>query len=95
MRDNSVCRSIQLSHFFKEKGAVNCDQCDVCIAKKKSVTKNFQQRITDLIKERKEISKDEIATYFDTDEETTMKQLRYLLSKDFIGIKDNNNFFIL
>lgn len=95
--NNTVCRSVQLARFFREKNPVYCTICDVCISKKKSVPKDFQQKIMDLIKGKREISQEEITSYFHVhaDEKTIIKQLRHLLSKDSIAINENNNFFIL
>tara|TARA_B100000787_G_scaffold7955_1_gene5948 strand:- start:10197 stop:12083 length:1887 start_codon:yes stop_codon:yes gene_type:complete len=95
IRNNNVCRSIQLLKYFGEEINVKCNICDVCISQKNNNSKDLQQHIIALFKEQKEISQEEIISLLNADEKAILIHLRYLLSKDSIGITNNNKFFIL
>lgn len=95
IKNNTVCRSIQLSHYFGEKKALKCGICDVCIAEKKNSTSGIEKDILKLFNHKKEISQKEIIFSIDEDEKAILIHLRYLLSRNKIGITNNNKFFIL
>ena len=94
IKNNTICRSIQLSNYFGEKKALKCGICDVCISEKKNNTSELEKDILELFSHKKEISQKEIIFSLDRDEKAILIHLRYLLSKDKIGLTKNNKFFI-
>ena len=94
IKNNTVCRSVQLLKYFGEKNSANCTICDVCISNKKINSKDLHQKIIDLLKKEKEISKEEIIFHLNVDEKSILIHLRYLLSKDRVSITNNNKFFV-
>ena len=94
IKNNTTCRSIQLSNYFGEKKALKCGICDVCISEKKNNTSGLEKDILELFNHKKEISQKEIIFSLDRDEKAILIHLRYLLSKDKIGLTKNNKFFI-
>jgi len=94
IKNNTTCRSIQLSNYFGEKKALKCGICDVCISEKKNNTARIEKDILELFSHKKEISQKEIIFSLDRDEKAILIHLRYLLSKDKIGLTKNNKFFI-
>tara|TARA_R110000787_G_scaffold105825_6_gene213384 strand:+ start:2571 stop:4460 length:1890 start_codon:yes stop_codon:yes gene_type:complete len=95
IKNNNICRSIQLVTYFGETADSECGICDVCISNKKRDSKDLHQQILQLFKEQQEISQEEIISLLDTDEKAILIHLRHLLSKDSIGITNNNKFFLL
>ena len=94
IKNNTTCRNIQLSHYFDEEQVSKCNICDVCISEKKHNSSNLEKDIFELFSDKKEISQEEIIFSLDRDEKAILIHLRYLLSKNKIGITNNNKFFI-
>ena len=94
IKNNTTCRNIQLSHYFDEEQVSKCNICDVCISEKKYNSSNLEKDIFELFSDKKEISQEEIIFSLDRDEKAILIHLRYLLSKNKIGITNNNKFFI-
>jgi ATP-dependent DNA helicase RecQ len=94
IKNNTICRSIQLARYFGEQKVSKCGICDVCISKKKNNTSSLEKDILELFSYKKEISQEEIIFSLDGDEKAILIHLRYLLSKDKIGLTNNNKFFI-
>lgn len=94
VKNNTTCRCVQLSHYFNEKKVSKCTHCDVCIAEKKYSSNKIEKDIIDLLKDKKEISQEEIIFSLDHDEKAILIHLRNLLYKDKIGLTTNNKFFI-
>lgn len=94
IKNNTTCRNIQLSHYFDEELVSKCNICDVCISEKKYNSSNLEKDIFELFSDKKEISQEEIIFSLDRDEKAILIHLRYLLSKNKIGITNNNKFFI-
>ena len=63
--------------------------------KKTNNTSGLEKDILELFNHKKEISQKEIIFSLDRDEKAILIHLRYLLSKDKIGLTKNNKFFIL
>jgi len=94
IKNNTTCRNIQLSHYFDEEQVSKCNICDVCISEKKYNSSNLEKDIFELFSDKKEISQEEIIFSLDRDEKAILIHLRYLLSKNKIGITNNNKFLI-
>ena len=95
IKNDTICRSIQLLNYFGETAVSNCGMCDVCIIKKNENPKDLDHQIIQLFKNRKEISQEEIITLLPTYEKAILIHLRKLVSKDIIGITNDNKFFLL
>ena len=95
IKNDTICRSIQLLNYFGETAVSDCGMCDVCITKKNENPKDLDHQIIQLFKNRKEISQEEIITLLPTYEKAILIHLRKLVSKDIIGITNDNKFFLL
>ena len=95
IKNDTICRSIQLLNYFGETAVSDCGMCDVCIIKKNENPKDLDHQIIQLFKNRKEISQEEIITLLPTYEKAILIHLRKLVSKDIIGITNDNKFFLL
>ena len=95
IKNDTICRSIQLLNYFGETAVSDCGMCDVCITKKNENPKDLDHQIIQLFKNRKEISQEEIITLLPTYEKAILIHLRKLISKDIIGITNDNKFFLL
>lgn len=94
IKNNDVCRSVQILHYFNESSVQDCGICDVCLSKKRKNTTNISKDLIALIKEHQEISQQQIITTLKANPEDVLIHLRRLLSEDIIGIKNNTNFFL-
>ena len=95
IKNDTICRSIQLLNYFGETAVSDCGMCDVCIIKKNENPKDLDHQIIQLFKNRKEISQEEIITLLPKYEKAILIHLRKLVSKDIIGITNDNKFFLL
>lgn len=95
IENNKVCRNIQILNYFDENTTSHCGICDVCISKKKNIPNGLEQQIMSLLKKHKEISIDEIMTILNADESSIILHVRSLLSKERIGISNQNKYFLL
>ncbi len=94
IENDQVCRSIQILHYFDEPEAQKCGMCDVCISKKKKKSVDLTQQLINLIKESQEISQQQIINRLEANPEDVLIHLRHLLSKDVLGITNDNKFFV-
>ena len=95
IENDKVCRNIQILNYFGEDSSSVCHMCDVCLSQNKNISENLEQKIMSLFKKNKEISMDEIMTILNTDESSIIFHIRSLLSKDRIGISNQNKYFLL
>lgn len=94
IKNDTVCRSLQVLHYFGEKPAANCGVCDVCL-QKKTTLKNVIAEITDLLKQHQQLSSKEIAAQLPFKEATVLINLQNLLSEERIGLNNYNKYFLL
>ena len=71
-----------------------CGICDVCISEKKNSSSSLEKDILELFNHKKEISQEEIIFSLDKDEKAILIHLRFLLSREIIGLTNTNKFFI-
>lgn len=94
IKNNEVCRSQQLLYYFDESSSKKCGICDVCISKKKLDPNNIDEEILSLLKHDKELSQIEIMQALKTNEEAILIHLRNFLSKDILGLTNDNKLYL-
>ncbi|MBL4604149.1 MAG: RecQ family zinc-binding domain-containing protein, partial [Flavobacteriaceae bacterium] len=94
IRNNHVCRNIQILHYFDESSTEACGICDVCLSKKRKKSTLSIDDLVALIKQQKKISQQEIITTLKANPEDVLIHLRQLLSEDIIGITNDTKFFL-
>ena len=93
IKNNTVCRSQQLLSYFDEEFSTECGICDVCLNKnnKISITAN---EIIALLKEKKELTVQEMSLLLNQKEANILILLRELLSEEKIS-SSNNKYFLI
>ena len=94
IKNDDVCRSVQLLHYFDEKTVKNCGICDVCLRKKKLPIKNISEEIVHLLQEKGEISSREISALIQAKEQDILINLQRLLANEKIAINSYNKYYI-
>ncbi|NER11491.1 ATP-dependent DNA helicase RecQ [Muriicola jejuensis] len=97
VRNDSLCRSIQLLRYFGEVSARPCGECDVCRKKKpasKEELKRLDNDILRLVRERALTSQNLVET-LGRERDIVLKELRYLLEEGKIGLTSNNEYTAL
>ncbi|MCI2228187.1 RecQ family ATP-dependent DNA helicase [Polaribacter sp. MSW13] len=94
IKNNKVCRSIQLLEYFDEHSNIKCGICDVCLSEKRKTKKDLSQEILDLLKNDKKMTSQEISYFLNTDEQGILIHLRQLLSEDKLQINNQNKFLL-
>ena len=92
VKNNTICRSIQMLAYFDEKSTENCGICDVCLSQKKTPQKDISPSILQLLKNDKKLTSQEISLILETNEQDILIHLRYLLSKNKVLINYQNKF---
>ncbi len=93
IKNNEVCRSIQLLDYFNESVVEECGICDVCLQQKQ--TSSIKPiTIVNLLKNRKPLTVYEIGTLLNEKEANILILLRTLLSEEKINVT-NNKYFLL
>jgi ATP-dependent DNA helicase RecQ len=93
IKNDSICRSIQVLHYFDEKADTNCNMCDVCLNKKNGVT-DISSEILHYIKNQKNASSQEICNHISESEQIVLVNLQQLLSEEKISINNFNQYYI-
>lgn len=94
LANDTVCRAIQLMHYFDEKLQDPCGQCDVCTSTVSRASRTTIDRaILDILKEGPQTSR-EIAT-LDYPQQAIIDAIRLLLDQKKIAISANNTYTLL
>ncbi len=88
IKNDTLCRSIQLLHYFGESKTEECGICDVCLQRKSSESIN-PLTITTLLKDNKPLTVQEICAHLNQTEANILILLRELLSEEKITINKN------
>jgi ATP-dependent DNA helicase RecQ len=92
IQNKNTCRSIQILDYFDEKSITKCGICDVCLSEKRIKTGNLSLSITSLLKEKKQLTSQEICQHLHANEKDILIHLRTLLSEDKIQINHQNKY---
>jgi ATP-dependent DNA helicase RecQ len=94
VKNNAICRSVQILHYFNESSVIDCKICDVCLSKKNSYT-NLSVNIMEYLKKQQQANSHQICNHISATEETILVNLQELLSEELIAINDYNQYYIL
>jgi ATP-dependent DNA helicase RecQ len=92
IKNNDECRSIQILDYFDEISTKNCGVCDVCLSKKRYKKKEIYFEILSILKEKKEVTSQEINQYLQANEKDILIHLQQLLAQDKIKINHQNKY---
>ncbi len=94
IQNNRVCRNVQILSYFNEQKFVKCGICDVCLSEKKKNNSTLSSEIIQLLQKEKFMASKEICSILTAKEKDILIHLRNLLSKNSIGINNQNKFYI-
>ncbi|WP_369048936.1 ATP-dependent DNA helicase RecQ [Tenacibaculum sp. UWU-22] len=94
IKNDRVCRSVQILHYFDEKNTENCGICDICVKNKQNFIKNISEKIIQLIHTKGELSSKEIHLLIHEKETDILINLQQLLANEKIGINLHNKYYI-
>ncbi|QTD38387.1 RecQ family ATP-dependent DNA helicase [Polaribacter batillariae] len=92
IKNDALCRSIQLLSYFDEHTAEKCGICDVCLLERKSIKENLSEKIIALLKVEKMLTSKEISDSLHSNEKDILIHLRNLLALDKIFLNHQNKF---
>lgn len=92
IKNNKVCRSIQLLNYFDENSTKNCGICDVCIQRKKKVSTNLDAKILELIETHQQLTSTEISSAIEASENSILIHLQNLIATGVLVINHQNKF---
>jgi ATP-dependent DNA helicase RecQ len=92
IQNNSVCRSIQILEYFDEKSSIKCGICDVCLSEKREKKQYKKLDILSLLKQKGNLTSQEINQYFKANKEDVLIHLRTLLSEEKVVINHQNKY---
>ena len=92
VKNDSICRSIQVLNYFDESKTKNCGICDVCISKNRKVKKGISEEIINILNQNHSLSSSEISQSLVANEKDILIHLRRLLNDDKIRINHQNKY---
>ena len=92
VKQDTLCRNIQILNYFDETTSTKCRICDVCLSEKKTKPTAIISEILHVLKEDKKLTSQEISQFLNYKEQDILIHLRYLLSNDKIVINNQNKF---
>jgi len=90
--NDKMCRSIQILGYFDEESTKNCGICDVCLSKKRRKKKDISFEILSILKEKNDLTSQEINQHLKANEKDILIHLQQLLSEDKIQINHQNKY---
>ena len=94
IQNKKTCRSIQILNYFDEKSIQKCNICDVCLSHKKMKKINLSALILSILKEKSNLSSQEINQYLQANEKDILIHLRTLLSEGKIQVNHQNKYLL-
>ncbi|QOD61802.1 RecQ family ATP-dependent DNA helicase [Polaribacter haliotis] len=93
IKNDKLCRSIQLLSYFDEHTSEKCDVCDVCLSERKTIKrKDLSEKIINLLKVEKMLTSKEISDSLNSNEKDILIHLRNLLALDKVFLNHQNKF---
>ena len=92
VNNDTICRSIQVLHYFDDFETEKCSICDVCISENRKSNKDLSAQIIDLLEVKEQLSSSEIKVYIAVNEVDILIHLRLLLAENKIRINDQNKY---
>ena len=96
--NTTVCRSRMLLHYFGESNTHDCDQCDICLTRKKNDLANqeFQQLCTTIKTTllEKALTIHELSAKYNHQKETIIKTTRWMLDQGEIYCDDTLKLYL-
>jgi len=92
--NNKVCRSIQILEYFDEISTKKCGICDVCLSKKRNITKDISSEILSILKQKNDLTSQEINQHLKANEKDILIHLRQLLSANKVLINHQNKYHL-
>ncbi len=92
VKNDEICRSIQVLEYFDENSTKKCGICDVCLKQKKKTKINVAQKIVQLLKSKQSLTSSEIRTHLRIDEKDILIHLQQLLAANKIRINHQNKY---
>lgn len=93
VKNNSVCRSIQILSYFNETRMHACGMCDVCLDRKTTYM-DVSADIINYLKREKLSSSHQICNHITATEATILLNLQQLLSEEIIDINHLNQYHL-
>lgn len=97
LKNDTICRNIQILTYFGEENFVKCNTCDVCLSessKENSIPiKNLEKIIIDLLKNN-DLTIFELLDKINTDKKNITTSLQLLIEKDIISLNLQNKFYL-
>jgi len=97
LKNNLVCRQIQLLDYFSENLTKPCGQCDVCLTNQATLKldqESLSKKIIDLLHQYKNLDINEISTYLMIEKKLIIKTLEILVEKKSIDLDLQNKFYL-
>lgn len=98
VKNDGLCRSVQLLSYFGEKDAESCGVCDVCIKRNErrasDKSEEILSQITVLLAEAPHSSK-ELSTKLDFPEKTILEVLHWLSNNEVVKLNFKNQFYLI
>ena len=94
IENNTICRNVQLLHYFGENKINNCEICDVCTTQKLTKTDYniIANKILELLNNDGVLSSNDISNSLFFDDKSILKTLQFLLEKRTISLTSQNKF---
>lgn len=98
IKNDQICRQIQLLHYFGENLDAPCGHCDVCLSKKPISKIDYQElseQILHLLKKNKILTLNEVNQFLPNDKGAIVKTLQLMVERKLIGLNLQNKFYII
>ncbi len=93
VKNDRICRNIQILDYFNEKKVKKCGICDVCLQNRK-IDSDISSKILALLQINKELTPKEIGDQIPYIEKDILIHLQKLLAEEKINITDYNTYFL-
>lgn len=92
VQNKKTCRSIQILTYFDEKSTHKCGICDICLDNKKIKNHDIPNQILMILKEKNNLTSQEINQFLNANKKDILIHLRTLLSENKIQINHQNKY---